>query len=178
MNLRGTAVCVDGVLDVDWDIAPVEDAHFLKYDSTLDLSEEKLKDHLASHCFMNADSDIRKKIHPGDFLVGNRGVGWGHGHDHAILALKAVGIAVIICETTTMTFKRNCINHGLPIVEIPNVFYRISNGDHLELNLGESFIQNFSTHEQLKFDPYPEFMIETLKHGGIYPQLAKELSRE
>ena len=31
-----------------------------------------------------------EKVSFGDILVGGKGVGWGHDHDHAVMALKAI----------------------------------------------------------------------------------------
>jgi 3-isopropylmalate/(R)-2-methylmalate dehydratase small subunit len=177
-RLTGLAHCIDGVLDVDWDLSIVEDDRFLLYAADRNLSQEERDTHLASHCLVNVDPDFRESVHTGDFLVGNRGVGWGHGHDQAILALKAVGIAAIVCETTTMTFKRNCLNHGLPIVEIQGIFAQISSGDSLILDVEKANLENVSTGGIFGFDPYPAFILELLEAGGLYPQLSVEMKRQ
>jgi 3-isopropylmalate dehydratase small subunit len=176
--LTGFAHCIDGVLDVDWDLSIMEDDRFLLYAADRNLCQEERDNHLASHCLVNIDPDFRKKVRPGDFFVGNRGVGWGHGHDQAILALKAVGIAAIFCETTTMTFKRNCLNHGLPIVEIPGIFAKISYGDSLCLDINAGNLKNVSSGEVFDFNPYPEFVLELLEAGGLYPQLSMEMKNQ
>jgi 3-isopropylmalate/(R)-2-methylmalate dehydratase small subunit len=172
---RGFAHCIDGVLDVDWDISIAEDNRFLLYAADQNISDEECNRHLARNCFVNMDPEIRKRIIPGDFLVGNRGVGWGHGHDQAILALQAVGFAAVICETTTTTFKRNCLNHGLPIIEIHGIFNRISDGDQLELVLDVGCMKNLSTKDVFHFAPYPDFILEILDAGGLYSHLKMEL---
>ena len=174
---RGFAHCINGVLDVDWDISIAEDDRFLLYAADQNISEEERDRHLAENCFVNVDPDIRKRIVPGDFLVGNRGVGWGHGHDQAILALQAVGFAAVICETTTTTFKRNCLNHGLPIIEIHGIFNRISTGNQLELDLFTGCMSNLSTKDVFHFTPFPDFILEILDAGGLYPHLKIELQK-
>jgi 3-isopropylmalate/(R)-2-methylmalate dehydratase small subunit len=174
-RLSGFAHCIDGVLDVDWDISILEDDRFLLHAADQNLSPEERDKHLAAHCFLNVDPDFRKRVRRGDFLVGNRGVGWGHGHDQAIMALKAVGIAAVICETTTITFRRNCLNHGLPIVEIAGIFEQVSSGDRLELDLDAGSLKNSSTGDVFRFDPYPVFILQMLDAGGLYPQLSREL---
>jgi 3-isopropylmalate/(R)-2-methylmalate dehydratase small subunit len=175
---QGKAHCYDGVLDVDWEISPLEDAHFL-----IDAADQRLSDHdqarhLAAHCLAEIDPDFAASVQPGDFLVGHRGVGWGHGHDQAVLAIKAVGIAAVICETTTVTFKRNCIHHGLPIVEIPDVFCQIRTGDRLALDLDTGFLKNSSTGKTFQFGTYPEFLLDIIDAGGVYPQMGRQLSQQ
>ena len=177
-RLTGFAHCIDGVLDVDWDLSILEDDRFLLYVADRNLSQKERDSRLVSHCLVNVDPNFRERVRPGDFLVGNRGVGWGHGHDQAILALKAVGIAAIVCETTTMTFKRNCLNHGLPIIEISGIFTKISSGDSLCLDIDASNLRNVSSGEDFDFNPYPEFVLELLEAGGLYPQLSMEMKNQ
>jgi hypothetical protein len=124
-QIRSHAYCIDGVLDVDWDISPIEDMFFIRDGVALGTSEEEQLKRLALNCLTRIDPQFSVKIKKGNILVGNKGVGWGHGHDHAALALKAVGISAILCETTGANFKRNCINHGLPIIEIPGIYWSL-----------------------------------------------------
>lgn len=175
---KGVARCIDGVLDVDWDISPAEDDRFLLVAADQNLSDAERDKRLVKNCLLHIDPEIRKSVAPGDILVGNRGVGWGHGHDQAVLALQAIGFAAIICETTTATFKRNCLNHGLPIVEIDDIFNRVSTGDLLALDLDKGCLSNYSTNEEFHFTIYPDFILEILDAGGLYPHLHRQLSAE
>ena len=170
--LRGKAHCFDGVLDVDWEISPIEDLHFMRTGEGAKLSYEQQQQYLARNCLTRVDPDFPKKVAPGDMLVGNKGVGWGHDHDHAVMALKGVGLSAVICETTRQNFQRNCLHHGLPLVKIEGVFAQISTGDALELNLAAGTLTNLSSGIQLKFKPYPDFILETLDMGGLYAQHA------
>lgn len=172
---EGYAHCIDGVLDVDWELSTIEDAQFLRDAVASGLSYEKQMIHLAENCLVKVDPDFPHKVNQGDFLIGNRGLGWGHGHDHAVLALKAVGIAVIICETTTVSFKRNCINHGIPLIEIKGIFSEAHTGDLMELELDQGNLRNISAGTTHKFSIYPEFLLEIIDMGGIYIKLQRDL---
>ena len=141
-------------------------------------SEEAQLTRLAEHCLVKADPEFPHRIRRGNILVGNRGVGWGHGHDHAALALKAAGIAAVLCETTGTNFRRNCINHGLPILEIPGVFSKVNTGDTLEINLNAGVVDNLSNGLRWKFEPYPEPILRILDAGGIYEHLKNEIGKE
>jgi 3-isopropylmalate/(R)-2-methylmalate dehydratase small subunit len=177
-TLQGRAHCIDGVLDVDWEISPLEDAHFLSDAAVLGISEGDILQHLAGHCLIKVDPEFPRKVRSGDFLVGNRGVGWGHGHDQAVLALKGAGIAAVLCETSTVNFKRNCIHHGLPLIEIPGIFACVSAGDELELELRRGVVRNLTTGVMLNFRPYPDFILKILDAGGIYEQLRETVENE
>jgi len=173
--MRAQAQCIDGVLDVDWDISPIEDMFFVRDAVAEQISYDDQLKKLAKHCLTRVDPEFPLKVRPGDILVGNRGVGWGHGHDHAALALKAVGIGAILCETTGVNFKRNCINHGLPLIEIPGIFSKVNTGDMLEINLDTGTLTNVSSGLIQQFVIYPEFILKILDAGGIYEQMRNEI---
>ena len=177
-QLRAQAYCIDGILDVDWDISPIEDMLFIRDAAANGVSYEKQLKRLAEHCLTRVDPEFSFKVQTGDFLVGNRGVGWGHGHDHAALALKAVGIGAILCETTGVNFKRNCINHGLPLIEIPGIFSKVKTGDELELDLNAGILRNMSNGTVQQFTTYPEFILEILDAGGIYEKMRSDMENE
>jgi 3-isopropylmalate/(R)-2-methylmalate dehydratase small subunit len=173
--LRGRAYCIEGVLDVDWDISPIEDMFFIRDAVVNQVGYEDQLRRLAAHCLAKVDPDFSSKIGTGDFLVGSRGLGWGHGHDHAALALKAVGLGAVLCETTGVNFKRNCINHGLPLVEIPGIFSQVTTGDELELDLVAGTLRNLTTGAIITFQTYPAFILEILDAGGIYEQMSRQI---
>ena len=166
--LRGKAHCFDGVLDVDWEICPIEDLNFLRSNEGVKLSYLEKQRYLARNCLTRLDPDFPNKVAPGDILVGHQGVGWGHDHDHAVLALKGVGLGAVICETTRQNFQRNCLHHGLPLIKIEGVFSKVATGDMLELDLEAGTFVNESSGVKLTFKPYPEFILQTLDAGGLY----------
>ena len=176
--IKSQAYCIDGVLDVDWAISPIEDMFYIRDATVNQISEEAQLTRLAEHCLVKADPEFPQKIRRGNILVGNRGVGWGHGHDHAALALKASGIAAVLCETTGANFKRNCINHGLPILEIPGVFSKVNTGDTLEIDFNTGIVENLSNGLRWAFAPYPEMILKILDVGGIYEHLKIEIAKE
>ncbi len=177
-KIKAQAYCIDGVLDVDWDISPIEDMFLIRDATVQRISYEEQLKSLAEHCLTRVDPGFPSKVRRGDILVGNRGVGWGHGHDHAALALKAVGIGAILCETTGVNFKRNCINHGVPIIEIAGIFSRVRSGDTLEIDLDAGVVKNMSSGSVQQFVTYPEFILRILDAGGIYEQMRSETESE
>jgi 3-isopropylmalate/(R)-2-methylmalate dehydratase small subunit len=86
-----------------------------------------------------------------------------------------VGIGAILCETTGVNFKRNCINHGLPLIEIPAIFSKVNTGDTLEIDLDTGTLRNISRGLVQQFVTYPEFILKILDAGGIYRQMRNEI---
>jgi 3-isopropylmalate/(R)-2-methylmalate dehydratase small subunit len=167
---------VDGILDVDWEITSLEDTWVIKEAAIRGFTYEDQMRELAKRCLTRVDPLFPTKVRPGDFLVGNRGVGWGHDHDQAVLALKGLRLAAVVCEKTTVNFRRNCLNHGLPIVEVAGVFDEVKGGDELELDLRTGTLKNLTTGHALRFAVYPDFILDLLDAGGIYPQLKERIA--
>lgn len=171
--LRGRAWCFSGVMDVDWEICPVEHMHAFREDPTKTY-EQRLAE-LGQYCMTTVDPDFPKKVKPGDIIVGGNGFGYGHDHDHACMSLRGAGVAAVLCEATNANFKRNSIHHGLPVVEVKGIMEETKAGDELEVDLIRGVVRNLTAGKVLRFIPYPEFILEILDAGGIYPQLMDQV---
>ena len=74
---------------------------------------------LGAHCLEALDPGFRARVQPGDILVAGRTFGTGSSREHAVLALKAVGIVAIVVASAARIFFRNAINLGLPVLTCP-----------------------------------------------------------
>lgn len=171
--LRGRAWLFEGVMDVDWEICPVEHMHAFREDPT-QTYEQRLAD-LGRYCMTTVDPEFPKKVQPGDIIVGGEGFGYGHDHDHACMSLRGAGVAAVLCEATNNNFMRNSIHHGLPVVEIKGIMSGTNNGDELEVHLAKGAVHNLTTGKSFAFVPYPDFILEILNAGGLYQQLTLQV---
>ena len=170
--LRGRVWRFEGVMDVDWEICPVEHLHAFR--EVNQSYEERLKE-LGSYCLTMVDPDFPKKVQTGDLVVGGEGFGYGHDHDHACMSLRGAGVAAVLCESTNINFKRNSIHHGLPVIEVKGIMNETKTGDELEVDLTEGTVRNLTTGKSLSFIPYPDFILEILEAGGLYQQLTGQV---
>ena len=105
-----------------------------KYTKTLDLQS------LADHVLEDLDPDFRRRMQPGDILVGGSNFGCGSSREQAPLALKTAGVAAVVAKYFARIFFRNAINIGLPVIEVGE--YQISTGDTLEIDLQRGQVSN------------------------------------
>lgn len=164
--MRGNAWKFEGILDVDWEIC--------SYLLVRELAEKGpvTEEALGEHCLVNVDPDFPKKVREGDFVVAGPNMGYGHDHDHASMALKGAGVAAVLCESSAPYFLRNSIDHGLPVIELPGVMEAVDTGDDLEVDLRAGKVVNHSRgDEELAFAPLPDFLLDVLDAGGVYPML-------
>ena len=122
---------------------------------------------LASHCMEDIDADFTKKVKDGDIMVGGWNFGCGSSREHAPLAIKTAGISCVIAKTFARIFYRNAINIGLPILECEAASNGIHAGDEVEVNFDTGVITNITKGETYQAEPFPEFIQEIIKAGGL-----------
>ncbi|SHM43246.1 3-isopropylmalate/(R)-2-methylmalate dehydratase small subunit [Caldanaerovirga acetigignens] len=122
---------------------------------------------LAVHCMEDLDPEFKNKVRPGDIIVAGVNFGCGSSREHAPIAIKASGISCVIAETFARIFFRNAINIGLPIVECPEAARDIKDGDQVAVDLATGEITNLTTGKVYKASPFPPFMQELIKLGGL-----------
>ncbi|MCM8821304.1 MAG: 3-isopropylmalate dehydratase small subunit [Candidatus Omnitrophica bacterium] len=137
-----------------------------RYLNTTDINE------LASHCMETIFPDFSKKIAKGDIIVAGENFGCGSSREHAPIAIKGCGIALVIARSFARIFFRNAINIGLPIIET-NFVDRILQGDVIDVDLDTGTIVDINNSEKGDFIKYPEFLQQIIKSGGLM-QWAKE----
>lgn len=121
---------------------------------------------LGSHCMENIRPDFRKAVKHGDIIVAGRNFGCGSSREHAPLAIKAAGIRAVIAKSFAGIFFRNAINIGLPFLESEDVD-KISDGEQLEIDLSSGIIKNLSKKKNYRIQPFPRFLQELIKQGGL-----------
>ncbi len=132
-----------------------------RYLNTIDKKE------LASHCMEDIDKDFVKKVQADDIMVAGYNFGCGSSREHAPIAIKESGISLVIARSFARIFYRNAINIGLAILECPEAVDGISEGDLVEADLDNGVIYNKTTGRSFQTQPFPEFIQEIIKNGGL-----------
>ncbi|HTY82282.1 MAG TPA: 3-isopropylmalate dehydratase, partial [Dehalococcoidales bacterium] len=159
-KLRGKAWIFGDILDVDFDICPIE--------TTKGLNRPKTEKEFGAFCMTNIDPDFPKKVKEGDFIIAGINFGYGHDHESAPLSIKGCGVSGVICESTNRNFLRNSVHIGVPVIELPGIKSKVKQGDELEVNLKAGTMKNLTTGESMIFSPYPDFLLEIIEAGGLY----------
>jgi 3-isopropylmalate/(R)-2-methylmalate dehydratase small subunit len=133
----------------------------------------KIHDHdeLATHAMEGIDSDFKKKITDGDFLLVGPNFGCGSSREHAPIALSKSGIRAILSPSFARIFYRNAIDGGylLPIEIDENVLEQIEDNDKLEIDLENNTIKNITKNEKTyRIKPFSKIISEIVKAGGLF----------
>jgi len=121
---------------------------------------------LGSHCFESIRPDFAGIVRPGDIIVAGKNFGCGSSREHAPLAIKGCGVSAVVAKSFAAIFFRNAINIGLPFLECDAVD-KISEHDTLEIDLNKGLIINYTKNETYNTQPFPVFLQEIVKAGGL-----------
>ena len=122
---------------------------------------------LASHAMADIDPEFVNKVQKGDMIVANKNFGCGSSREHAPLCLKTAGVSCVIAETFARIFYRNAINIGLAIMECPEAAEEIEAGDEVSVDFETGIITDITKHKQYKAMPFPAFIDNIIKQGGL-----------
>ena len=160
MRFDGTVIRYGDNVDTDV-IIPA------RYLNTIDKKE------LASHCMEDLDKTFIARVKAGDIMVAGNNFGCGSSREHAPIAIKESGIALVIAKSFARIFYRNSINIGLAIMECPEAVDGISEGDKVEVDVDNGVIYNRTTGAEFKTKPFPEFVQKIITNGGLVESIKK-----
>lgn len=122
-----------------------------------------------------AGLDFQSVFQPGDIIVAGRNFGCGSSREQAPIALKQVGVSLVIAKGFARIFRRNSINIGMP-VWVADVVDSLKTGDVIEVDLEQGTVAMADGVKQ--FAPLSETVRKTLEYGGLIPRVRAELGIE
>src|SRR5277367_1658681 len=90
---------------------------------------------LSEHAFEVLGKEYPAKLRNFQILVAGRNFGCGSAREQAATAIQGVGIKAVVACSFARTFYRNAINDGLPIVECPELYAAVQEGDEIRIDL-------------------------------------------
>ncbi|ADY56442.1 3-isopropylmalate dehydratase, small subunit [Syntrophobotulus glycolicus DSM 8271] len=131
-------------------------------------------EYLAAHCMEDADPDFAREVKTGDIIIGGKNFGCGSSREHAPLSIKAAGVKAVIANSFARIFYRNSLNIAMPILECPEAVAGIEHGDEVEVDLETGAIKNMTKGTSFQARPFPPFMQELIKAGGLVPYVKEK----
>ncbi|MHA2503468.1 MAG: LeuD/DmdB family oxidoreductase small subunit [Candidatus Kariarchaeaceae archaeon] len=104
-------------------------------------------------------------------FVGGEDFGSGSSREQAPDAIIYAGVGAVVAESFATIFFRNCVNVGLPLLQIDSVTSEVSEGDELRVNLEEGTLENLTTGKTLHGKPLEGFLLDKMRMGGLIPEL-------
>jgi 3-isopropylmalate/(R)-2-methylmalate dehydratase small subunit len=118
------------------------------------------------HCLEDIRPEFAEEVRDGDIIVAGKNFGKGSSREHAVIALKVLGIKAVIAETISPLAKRNLFNNGIPAYEDPDITEACDDGDKASISLGRFRNRTKNFDSQLR--ELPSFMTELIEKGGLF----------
>lgn len=128
-------------------------------------------DELALHCMEDIDKQFVKRVEAGDVVVAGWNFGCGSSREHAPLVIKTCGIGCVIAKSFARIFYRNAINIGLPILECEAAADEINANDEVTVDFDTGIISDLTTGKSYQAQPFPPFIQNIIKCGGLLKSL-------
>jgi len=133
-----------------------------KYTYTLQKPEE-----IRAHALEDLDPTFAAHAQPGDVIVAGANWGCGSSREQGVTALKWSGVNMIIADSFSGLYFRNCINQGVHPVVLPGLAARLQTGDTIT-------VENESIYVGGEAFPIPVLSPSVraiLDAGGLVPML-------
>lgn len=122
---------------------------------------------LAKHAFEPVRPEISSSIKDGDMIIGGRNFGFGSSREQAALAIRGLGVRVLIAESYARIFYRNCINVGIYPIECVSCRDFIKDLETVTVAFDKKKITNDSSGISKDFAPLPEYMESIIDSGNL-----------
>lgn len=130
------------------------------------------KEEMARHAMEGTEKGARflENVAPGDMIVAGRNFGCGSSREHAPVAIRGIGVSVVIAESFARIFHRNCVNTGLPILFLESTA-GLNEGDILEVDVATGAIKNETTDKSLQAVTLSRLELDIMAAGGLLSYL-------
>ena len=130
-------------------------------------------DKLAEHAFEMLAEGFAARLRSFQILVAGRNFGCGSAREQAVTAIQGLGIRAVVACSFARTFYRNAINSGLPIVECPELYAAVSEGDEITIDLGAGEIRHKNS--RYLFPKFSDSIRQLLECGGLAEYLKAQV---
>ena len=126
-------------------------------------------DKMGQYAFGNLEGykDFADKVQTGDIVLAGDNFGSGSSRQHAVDCFKALGVQAVIARSFGAIYKRNAINSGFPIIELPGLADDLfSQFETAELNLEDGILN--AGDNRFQGNPMSEVARDIYIAGGLF----------
>lgn len=108
--------------------------------------------------------ELAAQIGEGDIIVAGKNFGCGSSREQAPEIIKALGIRCVIAKSFARIFFRNSINNGLLLIEQPDLYDDIKEGDVITVTVNEQVDYDG---RKYPIASLPDNLVEIIRAGGL-----------
>ncbi len=114
--------------------------------------------------------ELAAQIQEGDIIVAGKNFGCGSSREQAPEIIKALGIACVVAKSFARIFFRNSINNGLLLIEQPDLYDDMTEGDTVTVTVNQDITYQ---DKQYPIASLPENLVEIIQAGGLVKAMRK-----
>ncbi|NOX45009.1 MAG: 3-isopropylmalate dehydratase [Caldiserica bacterium] len=125
---------------------------------------------MGRYAFSNLEgwTDFPRRARPGDILFVGENFGAGSSRQHAVDCFLALGIGAIVGRSFGAIYKRNAINSGLPLLELPEMpVGALRELEEVTVDLETGEIRAPDGRVIARARPMPRVALEIYRAGGL-----------
>lgn len=127
-------------------------------------------DDMKQYAFSPLRPELAGQIGDGDIIVAGKNFGCGSSREQAPEIIKHLNVKCVIAKSFARIFFRNSINNGLLLIENPDLYDVVTEGDEIEVVLNEKITHNGKDY---KIQPLPENLMDIINAGGLVAAMQK-----
>ena len=127
-------------------------------------------DEMKAHTFESLDPTFADRVKPGDYVVAAENFGCGSSREQAPEIIKALGIQCVIAKSFARIFFRNSINNGLLLIEQPDLYDDMKEGDTIDVVMNQHVDYNG---KEYPIASLPENLMSIIQAGGLVKAMRK-----
>lgn len=114
--------------------------------------------------------ELAAQIQEGDIIVAGKNFGCGSSREQAPEIIKALGVKCVIAKSFARIFFRNSINNGLLLIEQPNLYDDMTEGEEVTVHLNR-YVEYQG--KQYPIASLPENLMKIIEAGGLVKAMRK-----
>lgn len=114
--------------------------------------------------------ELAAQIGEGDIIVAGKNFGCGSSREQAPEVVKALGIRCVIAKSFARIFFRNAINNGLLLIEQPDLYDDMKEGETITVTVNQDVDYNG---KKYPIASLPENLVEIINAGGLVKAMRK-----
>lgn len=130
----------------------------------------KTVDDMKKYAFSPLRPELAGQIGDGDIIVAGKNFGCGSSREQAPEIIKHLNVKCVIAKSFARIFFRNSINNGLLLIENPDLYDDIKEGDTIEVTLNEKITYNGKDYE---IHSLPDNLMDIINAGGLVKAMQK-----
>ena len=129
----------------------------------------KTIDDMKQYAFSPLRPELAGQIQKGDIIVAGKNFGCGSSREQAPEIIKALGIQCVIAKSFARIFFRNAINNGLLLIEQPDLYDDIKEGDTITVHNKHVDYNG----KEYPIAALPENLMRIIQAGGLVGAMRK-----